>query len=41
MEDHHGRSGDEEDLSKNGTKVAERRTKGAACASVSRHFGAT
>ena len=28
-------------LCKNGTKVAEQRTKGAARASVSRHFGAT
>ena len=41
MEDHYGRSKDEEDLCKNGTKVAEWKTKGAACASVSRHFGAT
>ena len=30
-----------EDLCKNATKVAEWRTKGAACASVSKHFGAT
>ena len=30
-----------EDLCKNGTKVAASRTKGAARASVSRHFGAT
>ena len=35
------KSGDEEDLCKNGIKVVELRTKGAACASVSRHFGAT
>ena len=41
MEDHYGSSGDEEDLCKNGTKIAEWRTKGAACASVSRYFGAT
>ena len=41
MEDHYGRSGDEEDLGKNGTTVAELKTKGAACASVPRHFGAT
>ena len=40
MEDHYGRSGDGEDLCTNGTKVAEWRTKGAACASVLRHFGA-
>ena len=41
MEDHFGRSGDEEDLCEHGTKVAEWRTKGAACVSVSRHFRAT
>ena len=37
----YGGSGDEEDLCKNDTKVAEWRTKGMACASVSRHFEAT
>ena len=41
MEKHYRKSGDEEDLCKNDTKVAEWRSKGAACASVSRHLGAT
>ena len=41
MEDRYGRSGDEEDLCKNGKKVAEWRTKRATCASMSKHFGAT
>ena len=42
MEDHYGRSGDEEDLCKKIVlRLLNEGQKGAACASVSGHFGAT